>query len=226
MNLQLIASYVCIILAFVPAIVFHEVAHGFMAWKLGDPTAKSMGRLSANPLKHIDMFGTVILPLFLMVMNLPVFGYAKPVPYNPLYFKDKRKGDFLVGIAGPLANFVMAFIGALVMNLLWPWVSTLYSSDIGIYFYFVFLPEFILINLYLMFFNLIPIPPLDGSSIIALFIPERSLPKYYAIQRYALPVLLILIIFVPYIINFNPISAYLNFTAGNLASIMMPISIF
>ena len=197
-----------------------------MAWKLGDPTAKSMGRLSANPLKHIDMFGTVILPLFLMVMNLPVFGYAKPVPYNPLYFKDKRKGDFLVGIAGPLANFVMAFIGALVMNLLWPWVSTLYSSDIGIYFYFVFLPEFILINLYLMFFNLIPIPPLDGSSIIALFIPERSLLKYYAIQRYALPVLLILIIFVPYIINFNPISAYLNFTAGNLASIMMPISIF
>ncbi|MDO4841744.1 MAG: site-2 protease family protein, partial [Phoenicibacter congonensis] len=86
--------------------------------------------------------------------------------------------------------------------------------------------EFILINLYLMFFNLIPIPPLDGSSIIALFIPERSLPKYYAIQRYALPVLLLLIIFVPYITNVDPISAYLNFTAGNLASLMMPISIF
>ena len=226
MNLQLIASYVCIILAFVPAIVFHEVAHGFMAWKLGDPTAKAMGRLSVNPLKHIDTFGTVILPLFLMVMNLPVFGYAKPVPYNPLYFKDTRKGDFFVGIAGPLANFVMAFIGALVMNLLWPLATTFYSSDIGVYFYFVFLPEFILINLYLMFFNLIPIPPLDGSSIIALFIPERSLPKYYAIQRYALPVLLLLIIFVPYITNVDPISAYLNFTAGNLASLMMPISIF
>ncbi|MDO4842072.1 MAG: site-2 protease family protein, partial [Phoenicibacter congonensis] len=158
MNLQLIASYVCIILAFVPAIVFHEVAHGFMAWKLGDPTAKAMGRLSVNPLKHIDTFGTVILPLFLMVMNLPVFGYAKPVLYNPLYFKDKRKGDFFVGIAGPLANFVMAFIGALVMNLLWPLASTFFASDIGVYFYFVFLPEFILINLYLMFFNLIPIP--------------------------------------------------------------------
>ena len=84
----MIAYYVCVICAFVPAIVLHEVAHGFMAYKLGDPTAKNAGRLTLNPLAHIDPFGTVILPLLLMVANAPVFGYAKPVPYNHLYFKD------------------------------------------------------------------------------------------------------------------------------------------
>ena len=96
----------CSVLSFVPALVLHEVAHGFAAWKLGDPTAKRSGRLSLNPLKHIDPFGTVLLPLMLMLMNMPVFGYAKPVPYNPRYFKDPRKGDVIVGLAGPAARVV------------------------------------------------------------------------------------------------------------------------
>lgn len=222
MNFDTIASYACIILAFVPAIVLHEVAHGFAAYKLGDPTAKQAGRLSLNPAKHVDIFGTVILPLFLMIMNLPVFGYAKPVPYNPMYFKDKRKGDCIVGLAGPLANFAMAFVGALIMNLFKGEAFAIYNNVIGYYLYFLFLPQFILINLYLMFFNLIPVPPLDGSSIIALFIPEDKLPKWYAMQQYALPILLIAIIVIPYIINIDPISAYLNFTAGNLGRLMIP----
>ena len=89
---------ICSILSFVPAIVLHEMAHGFAAWKLGDPTAKRAGRLSFNPLAHIDPFGTVIMPFLLMAMNMPVFGYAKPVPYNPAYFKDPRKGDLIVGL--------------------------------------------------------------------------------------------------------------------------------
>ena len=88
------------VLCFVPAIVLHEVAHGFAAHKLGDPTAKSQGRLSLNPLKHIDPFGTVLMPLLLMAMGGPVFGYAKPVPYNPMYFKNLRKGEAIVGLAG------------------------------------------------------------------------------------------------------------------------------
>ena len=111
-NTEYIIYIICSVLCFIPALVLHEVAHGFAAYKLGDPTAKAAGRLSLNPLKHLDWFGTVILPLFLMFFRLPVIGYAKPVPYNPSYFKDPRKGDFIVGICGPTANLVMAGIGA------------------------------------------------------------------------------------------------------------------
>ena len=84
-------TIICAVLAFIPALVLHEVAHGFAAYKLGDPTAKSKGRLSLNPLKHVDPFGTVILPLCLLAMNMPMFGYAKPVPYNPAYFEDRGR---------------------------------------------------------------------------------------------------------------------------------------
>lgn len=225
MDANTIAYYICAILSFVPALVLHEVAHGFAAYKLGDPTAKSEGRLSLNPLKHIDPFGTVLLPLMLMIMNMPIFGYAKPVPYNPSYFKDPRKGDAITGFAGPCANLVMAGIAALVAWILYPLAPALTSNVIGQYFYLMFLPMFCLINLYLMFFNLIPIPPLDGSSIIALLIPERLLPKWYSIQQYAFPIFMICIIALPYIIGVNPFSWYLDATAGNLANLMFPFKI-
>ena len=166
---------ICSILSFVPAIVCHEACHGFAAYKLGDPTAKRAGRLSFNPLKHIDPFGTVIMPLLLMAMNMPVFGYAKPVPYNPAYFKDPRKGDLIVGLAGPAANLVLAILGAAVYTaimLVLP-VNQLAQNEIFYYFLTLFLPMFSLINLYLMFFNLLPIPPLDGSSIFAFFLPAK-----------------------------------------------------
>ena len=217
-----ILKYAFTILAFVPALVLHEVAHGFVAMLLGDPTAKSSGRLSLNPLRHIDLFGTVILPLALMIMNMPVIGYAKPVPYNPAYFKDKRKGDFLVGMAGPLANLLMALLGSAIMWSLYSISTNFATNQFSLYLYFYFLPEFIIINLCLMFFNLIPVPPLDGSSIIALFIPTRALPKWYSIQAYALPVLMIAIIVLPSLVNFDPISAYINFTAGNMCNFLIP----
>ena len=105
---------ICSILSFIPAIVLHEMSHGFAAYKLGDPTAKRAGRLSFNPLAHIDPFGTVIMPFLLMTMNMPVFGYAKPVPYNPAYFKDPRKGDLIVGLAGPAANLLLAVLAGVV----------------------------------------------------------------------------------------------------------------
>ena len=118
MSSQYLAYIVCSVLSFVPAIVFHEVTHGFAAYKLGDPTAKRAGRLSLNPLKHVDPFGTVILPLCMLAMNGPVFGYAKPVPYNPSYFKNPKTGDVIVGLAGPAANLVMAaFAGAIAWAL-------------------------------------------------------------------------------------------------------------
>ena len=100
------------------AIPFHEAGHALAAWLLGDDTAKREGRLSLNPLKHIDPFGTVILPLCMMLMNGPVFGYAKPVPYNPSYFKDPKKGDVIVGLAGPAANLALAFVGDGVYELM------------------------------------------------------------------------------------------------------------
>ena len=227
MNMGTIAYYICCVLAFAPAIVLHEVSHGFAAYKLGDPTAKSQGRLTLNPLAHIDWFGTVILPLVLLAIGGPIFGYAKPVPYNSTYFKDRRKGDFIVGMAGPAANLVMALAGAAIAWLLWPVASSLtYASVVFAYFYALFLPLFVLINLFLMFFNLLPVPPLDGSSIFALLVPERKLATYYKVEHYAMPVLLVLLFVVPYICNVNPISIYLNVTATNLANFIMPFTIY
>lgn len=216
MNTQVVYSIIMII-CFIPAIVFHEVAHGFVAWKLGDPTAKSQGRLSLNPIKHVDPFGTVILPLLLMFAGGPVFGYAKPVPYNPAYFKNVRKGELLTGLAGPAANLCLGLIGALMCYLLV--LPGFIPLDIANWI-FIVCYYFVMVNFCLMFFNLLPIPPLDGSSIIAVFLSDKALRKYYSVQRYALPVLMILLIAVPYIFNFSPIGIYIDATAGNLTSLL------
>jgi Zn-dependent protease len=210
-----VISFAC----FIPAIVVHEVAHGFVAYKLGDPTAKRQGRLSLNPLKHVDPFGTVILPLMLAFVGGPVFGYAKPVPYNPGYFKNLRMGELLTGLAGPAANLVMGLFGVAVAFVASMFLSA--SSEFGLTLTIICM-YFTLINFYLMFFNLIPLPPLDGSSIIAPFLSDKALRKYYQVQRYAMPILLILMFVVPYATqilfrqSFNPISIYLDFTARNL----------
>lgn len=214
---------ICSVLCLIPAIVCHEVMHGYVAYRLGDPTAKSQGRLSLNPIKHVDPFGTVILPALLIFAGGPVFAYAKPVPYNPSYFKDIRKGDLMVGLAGPAANLVLALIGALIAWILSPIALNLaMTSEFFAYFYFLFLRLFVLINLFLMFFNLLPIPPLDGSSIFAVILPKKYLPGYYRIQQYALPIFFIVILVLPYIINVNIIGVYLQATAGNLANFLLP----
>lgn len=221
-----IVYIICSVLCFVPAIVFHEVAHGFAAYKLGDPTAKSKGRLSLNPLRHVDPFGTVILPLCMLLMGGPVFGYAKPVPYNPSYFKDPKKGDVIVGLAGPAANLAMAFLASMLAWLLYAPAHTLVvESQLFYYFYLLFLPMFALINLYLMFFNLLPIPPLDGSSVLALLLPRKYLPQYYKVQQYAFPVFMLVIVVVPYVLHFNPVGVYLDWTAGNVANLLFPFDI-
>ena len=216
------------VLCFVPAIVLHEASHGFAAYKLGDPTAQRAGRLSFNPLKHVDPFGTVIMPLLLIAMNMPVFGYAKPVPYNPAYFEDPRKGDLIVGLAGPAANLAMAALAGLVawaLYLVLPGAQLVQQNELFDYFYLMFLPMFALINLYLMFFNLLPIPPLDGSSIFAFFLPPKYLPKYYKVQQYALPVFLVVVLLLPYVLHFNPIGLYLDATAGSVANLLFPFRV-
>ena len=226
MNSIDIPYLICSVLSFIPAIVFHEMAHGFAAWRLGDPTAKRQGRLSVNPLNHIDPFGTVILPGIMMLAGGPVFGYAKPVPYNPSYFKNPKTGDVIVGLAGPLANLLMAVLAAVVSWLLYPTAQSLVlGNEVFLYFYALFLPMFALINLYLMFFNLIPIPPLDGSSIIALFVPRKYMRQYYQVQRYAFPILMVVLILLPYLFHINPVGAYLDVTAGTVANLLFPYRI-
>jgi Zn-dependent protease len=208
-----IISLIC----FIPAIMIHEVAHGFVAHKLGDPTAKAAGRISLNPIIHIDPFGTVILPILLAISGMPVFGYAKPVPYNPRYFKNIKTGEVLTGLAGPASNLIMAVIGALAAF----GVRQFYAAaPEALSWVYTALYLFVLINLYLMFFNLIPIPPLDGSSVIMPLLPKSALPAWYTVQQYALPVLMIVVIVLPMVIGFNPLGIYLDATAGNLTELL------
>jgi Zn-dependent protease len=215
------------IFCFIPAIMFHEVAHGLMAYKLGDPTAKSKGRLSLNPIKHVDPFGTVILPVLLLLAGGPIFGYAKPVPYNPNYFKNIRVGEVLTGLAGPGSNLIMGLIGAAVAFVITRFepsaIMTIYypTTIAGWTVFACYL--FTMINFCLMMFNLLPIPPLDGSSIIAPFLSDKALKQYYSIQQYAMPVLMILLIAVPYVLHFSPISIYIDATAGNLTRLLFQV---
>lgn len=141
----------------------HEYMHGFAANQLGDPTAKNAGRLTLNPIKHLDLFGSVLLPLSLVLVGSPfLFGWAKPVPYNPNNLSDRKYGDAKVAAAGPLANLLMAVLFSIVFRFLDP--SSMFSFLVS---------EIIIINLILMVFNLVPIPPLDGSKVLAVFLPAK-----------------------------------------------------
>lgn len=141
----------------------HEYMHGFVANQLGDPTAKNAGRLTLNPIKHLDLFGSILLPLTLLLAGSSfLFGWAKPVPYNPNNLTDRKYGDAKVAVAGPLANLFMAIIFSVVFRLLDP--ASLFAYLVA---------QIILINLILMTFNLVPIPPLDGSKILAVFLPDN-----------------------------------------------------
>ena len=163
------------LLALFLAIVPHEVAHGYVAWKLGDPTARRANRLTLNPLAHIDLFGSIILPGMLMFMHSPVlFGWAKPVPFNPWYFRDPRRGIMLVGAAGPIANFALAILIALLFRVL-GLADGLFAQ---------FLAYLCNINIILGVFNLIPIPPLDGSRVVMGLLPEEWVGLYLRLERF------------------------------------------
>ncbi|RLC35341.1 MAG: site-2 protease family protein [Candidatus Nealsonbacteria bacterium] len=141
--------------------VFHEYFHGWMAYYLGDPTAKYAGRLTLNPLKHLDPMGTVIIPLFLLFVFGGFIGWAKPVPYNPFNLRDQKWGSTKVGIAGPGANFLIALVFGLVLRLV-PVTGFLYVAFSWV----------VYVNIFLGLFNLIPIPPLDGSKLLMDFFPQ------------------------------------------------------
>lgn len=180
---MLLTIFSLIVLLF--SIVIHEVSHGQVAYYLGDPTAKYAGRLTLNPIKHLDPFGSIILPLFLVITRSPfIIGWAKPVPINPYNFKNPKWDNIKVAIAGPGANFFIAlFFGSLVR--FFPLLSAL-------------LPLFSLIigyNLLLAIFNLIPIPPLDGSHILFNLLPERAYQVKKFLRQYGTLLLLLFLFF-------------------------------
>lgn len=165
------------------AVVVHECAHGWCAYKLGDPTAKYAGRLTLNPLAHIDPFGTVLLPIMLIVMQSPfIFGWAKPVPINFRNLRDPRRDMLLVGLSGPLSNFILAFL-----------ISLLIKSGAVSYSIIPVLQLAIIINLVLAVFNLIPIPPLDGSRILMGILPRNLTYLLISFERYGFVILFIFI---------------------------------
>jgi len=174
------------IAAIVPAIILHEVSHGFVANLFGDGTAKEQHRLTLNPLSHVDPFGTILLPLLLILAHAAPFGYAKPVPVNYSRLRNPRRDGFFVSLAGPVTNILLAAISFPIVYFGWR-----HNLSTGI---LQFFDTFGLVNLLLAAFNLLPIPPLDGSAFIERLVPRKHLARYYEIRRMALPVLMVLIL--------------------------------
>jgi Zn-dependent protease len=177
------------------AIVFHEVAHGLVARRLGDRTAEERGRLTLNPIKHIDPFGTVILPLILAISHVPVFGWAKPVPVDYRRLRNPRRDMVLVALAGPGMNFLLALLGT---ALLAATISLSGGASDGA-------PQmiaqnalnFLLINIVLAVFNLLPVPPFDGGHVVEGLLPLPLAQRFARIGRYSLLVLVVLLLVLP-----------------------------
>lgn len=162
---------VVVIVALIISIILHEMAHGYMADWLGDPTARLQGRLSPNPLVHIDLLGSVIIPALLFFSNAGIlFGWAKPVPYNPYNLSDQKYGEAKVAAAGPAINLLLALVFGLTIR---------FADILGLNAAFIDLASYVVyINILLAFFNLIPIPPLDGSKILMALLPVGAQMKY------------------------------------------------
>ena len=174
------------------SVIIHELSHGYVALNLGDPTAKYAGRLTMNPLKHLDYFGSVMLPLLLLVVTVgqgPIFGWAKPVPINPYNFRDQKWGSLKVAISGPLSNLSLALFFGLILR----FIPVQFLNNFpGLFLIFSFIVQ---INIILALFNLIPIPPLDGSWILFDLLPAGLSQVKTFLQQYGIYMLIFLIFF-------------------------------
>ena len=178
-----VVLYVIIILL---SLSVHELSHGYAAYRCGDPTANNLGRLTLNPLAHLDPIGTVMMLVF-------GFGYAKPVPINPRYFKHYKRDLCLVSFAGPLSNLLLAFFGTVVYFLSFIFLPSTAKASIpgGVWFYFC--QSFIMANTSLCVFNLLPVPPLDGSRIVSVLLPGKIAYYYLKYERYIMLVMFVLL---------------------------------
>ena len=195
-----------LIIPLVIAIVFHEVAHGFVAKLLGDPTAHEMKRLSLNPLRHVDPIGTIVLPGLLALVKAPVFGWAKPVPVISQRLRNPRYGMMLVAAAGPGSNLLLAAVGAIGLGLLSRSISVAPAEGSLLHFAVLNLFNFLSINIFLALFNLLPIPPFDGSHIVEGLLPRRLVPAFNGLRRYGFVLVLLVIVVLPQMIpGFDPV---------------------
>ena len=168
------------------SVIFHEVSHGYMADFLGDPTARIQGRLTLNPLKHIDPLGSIIVPLLTTLAGF-TFGWAKPVPYNPYNLKNRRQGEFLIAIAGPASNLFLALVFGLIIRFAFA-NATIMTPVLQV------LIDIVVINIVLAIFNLIPVPPLDGSKLLLAFLPNQYGNLRMSLERLG-PIFVLIVVF-------------------------------
>lgn len=229
LSLEHIALTALSVVLLVFSAIVHEVAHGYVAHLCGDDTAKEAGRLTLNPARHLDPFGSIVLPIVMGIMGGFVFSYAKPVPYNPYRLKNRRRDEVLVALAGPASNLLQALVGAAAFNGLW----ALVEANSQLYFFgplalgmsamellLTVFSSYVWVNLMLAFFNLIPLPPLDGSKVVYYFLKGEALERYYQVQRYAMPILIFVLYILPRL-GFDPLAVYLNACVGNLYNLLL-----
>lgn len=205
-------SVVVMILVLLFAVIFHEVCHGWVADKLGDPTARNLGRLTLNPVPHIDPLMTIVMPAICYITMGFVFGGAKPVPVNPYNFRNPKRDMAITAAAGPASNFLLIIISIVLYKILVavgvfePMIGygRINNGDLSIFEYFFFYS--IIVNSVLMTFNLIPIPPLDGSKILMGFLNYEQARKFESVSRYGI-MIIIGIIFLGDLFNFSIIGS-------------------
>lgn len=195
-------SLVFYFLIIIPSAIIHEYAHGWMADRLGDPTARYAGRLTLNPRRHVDLWGTIAMPIFLYIVSHGgfLFAYAKPVPYNPYNLKNQKWGPALVALAGPMVNFLLALSFALALRGL-PFLPAVWWS-LGDFFAII-----IYANLMLLVFNLIPLPPLDGSKLLYALLPDSAYQVKIFLERHSFLFLIVVVLFISPLIS--PIISFL-----------------
>lgn len=203
-------EYLFMIPVLLISLTIHEFSHGYIAYRLGDPTAKNEGRLTLNPFRHLDPIGTIM-------MVVARIGWAKPVPINPYYFKDRKKGTMLVSVAGPLSNLIMAFIGVFLFEITYIiGYGNIVAGNTFVLYFLVFLRLFFSVNINLAIFNLLPVPPLDGSKILSGVLPADKYFRYMQYERVIGMVFLLVVLVFP-----QALSRVLSFFTQPIAKSMI-----
>ena len=218
MGLSTLAVELISVLALVMGSSFHEASHALAAHLCGDDTAKEAGRLTLNPLSHIDPVGSVLLPAAQVFLHGPIIAFAKPVPSTPYRLKNRKTDEAIVAVAGPLSNLVQALLCAALYQA----AKAAYLSCFAEGWLCVAqaLSVFVYVNLMLCFFNLLPIPPLDGSKVIGIFLPVEARERFYVIERYAMLVLIVVLWVLPSVAGIDLIGSYLDATALPLYDVL------